>query len=71
MKIFLLERIGAVGWDEYTGKVIVAKDEARAREIANQDTGDEGTIWNDPQKVSCVVVDKTVEGIVLESFNAG
>lgn len=71
MKIFLLKQIEGADWDEYNGKVIVAKDEARAREIANADVGDEGKIWDNPQKVSCVVVDKTVEGVVLDDFKAG
>jgi hypothetical protein len=71
MRIFLLKRVESVDWGEYAGKVIVAKSEVRAREIANLSVGDEGHIWDDPQKVSCVVVDKTVEGVVLEDFKAG
>lgn len=71
MKIYVLDRMEIVNYDEYYGKVIVAKDEWRAREIANENVGDEGKIWNDPTRVSCKEVDKKCEGVVLSAFCAG
>lgn len=71
MNIYVLERIGKVGWDEVEGVVIVAPSEDAARLIANTDTGDEGKIWDNPAKVTCKIVDPNVEGIVLSSFRAG
>jgi hypothetical protein len=71
MKIWLLSRIDKVGWDEYAGKVIVAETAKRAREIANERVGDESEIWDNPEFVSCIEVDNTVEGVVLDDFKAG
>ena len=71
MKIYVLLRKDEVGWDEYDSKVIVAKNEKRAREIANQHVGDEGEMWTDPNLVMCEVVDTTTEREVVGSFNAG
>lgn len=70
MKIFLLER-KECGWDEYDAKVIVAKNEQRAREIANQNVGDEGQVWTDESQVTCKIVEVKSEGEVLGSFRAG
>ena len=72
MKIFLLERTDGYGYDEYDAKIIRAKDEGKARELANNCTGDEGNIWTDEKEVACKQI--TVageEGVVLASFNAG
>ena len=71
MNIYVLERLGKVSWDECEGFVIVASREAGARLLANTKSGDEGKIWDDPAKVSCKIVDPSVEGIVLEAFRAG
>ena len=71
MKIFLLTRKEETDWDEYAGKVVVAKNEENARKIANTSTADEGLIWEDPEKVTCNIVDTEFEHIVLEDFKAG
>lgn len=71
MKVYLLTRIGKIGYDEYDGKVIVAENEDEARIIANIRTGDEGKIWEDPTKVVIVEVNAKYTSIVLTSFNAG
>lgn len=70
MKIYLLER-NDCGYDEYRAKVIVAKNESRARELANEQVGDEGRIWADESQVTCTIVDAKKEMIVLADFNAG
>lgn len=71
MKIWILRRKDQIGYDEYDGKVVVAEDEWRARDIANRRVGDEGRIWDDPTIVICDEVDNDIEGIVLASFCAG
>lgn len=70
--IYLLRRKDAIGYDEYDAKVIRANSTKRAREIACEDTGDEGSIWMDDKLVTCeVVVAEGPEGEILSSFNAG
>ncbi len=71
MKVYILRMIGIVGYDEYDAKMVVAKNEIRARELANMAYGGEGKIWQDEKMVICNKVDKQVEGVVLASFNAG
>ena len=72
MKIYLLERVDGADYDEYDAKVIRAKNEKQAREIANERTGDEGKIWVDEKEVTCVVVPAAGEAEeILGSFKAG
>ena len=71
MKIYLLRRKDNIGYDEYDSKVIVADSEQRARKLANEFVGDEGTIWDNPKFVTCEEVDNTLEGVLITSFNAG
>ncbi len=71
MTVYLLTRINFIEYDEYDAKVIVSTSELKAREIANEHTGDEGQIWNDEDKVKCELISLDTEGVVLESFNAG
>jgi hypothetical protein len=59
-------------YDCYDGRVIRADSEKRCREIANQSVGDEGKIWEDPQRVSCqIITDDGPEEIILSDFRAG
>jgi hypothetical protein len=71
MKIYVLVRNDEAGYDEYDSKVFVAKNEKRAREIANRHVGDEGEMWTDTRLVACEIVDISVEREVVGSFNAG
>jgi hypothetical protein len=71
MKLWLIERpVSAIGYDEYCGFVIRAETEAAAREIAANESADEGRdVW-----FQCKCSDLTQEGepgVVLDSFNAG
>lgn len=68
MKIYLLTRKDRIGYDEYDSKVVVAKTAKRARDLANEEQGDEGNVWINPKIVICKQV-KMIEGIVLSSFN--
>jgi hypothetical protein len=70
VKIYLLER-KECGYDEYGAKVIIAKDEARARELANEQVGDEGQVWTDASQVTCTIVDTKKEMVVSAEFHAG
>lgn len=70
--IYLLTRKDELGYDEYIAKVIRASCEMEAREIANEDTGDEGQIWMDPAKVRSKEINQIgPKGEILGSFNAG
>jgi hypothetical protein len=76
MNLWLIERADRFGWDEYLGFVICADSEARARAIAAAKHADEGaSTWTDEAKSKVRYLGKPaeglVEGIVLESFNAG
>lgn len=70
MKIYLLSR-DDYGYDEYSSKVVIAKNEERARELANDNTGDEGRIWTNSDLVFCNLVGTKTEGVLLGAFNAG
>ena len=71
MKLFLLI-YDDYSWDEYDRKLIRAKNEDHAREIANTNTGDEGRIWTDKKLVQCEIVTVSGESCeVIGSFNAG
>jgi len=70
VKIYLLER-KECGYDEYGLKVVIAKNEARAREMANEQVGDEGQIWTDASQVTCTIVDTKKEMVVAAEFHAG
>ena len=73
MKIWLLCRNGGdVGYDEYDAKVIRSSSELNARNKANEETGDEGMIWGNEKKVTCVeITSDEDEKIILASYNAG
>ena len=72
MKIFLLRRIGDADWDEYLTKLVRAKNEKQAREMANERVGDEGRIWTNPNKVSCETLSRKGDPeIIIEQFNTG
>jgi hypothetical protein len=72
MKLYLIERTGNIGYDEYIGFVIAAENEAEARTIAAYNSGDEGAeIWK-TAPIRCIAdVTGETPGVVLESFNAG
>ena len=73
MNIYIIKRTDAIGWDEYEGFVVVAKNEQEAREIASKEAADEGEdIWFNHAYTRCEVVDTLVgPRVVLSSFNAG
>jgi len=71
MQYFLLKR-AEEDWDydQYHGFVIAAKDEAQAREIAQERAG--WPNWKDPTRVTCTVLTKPKKaGIILADFHAG
>lgn len=45
-----------VTYDCIGGQVVRASNAKEARKAANVNVGDEGHIWEDPKKVTCVVV---------------
>jgi hypothetical protein len=72
MKIWLLKRMGSVGWDEYLGFVISAPSPSEARAEAARVSDEEW--WLDPKRTSCESVgvrNSNSTKIILSSFNAG
>ncbi len=72
MKLFLLTNLQGHDWDTNQGFVIRAGDDQIARAMANEESADEGKIWGDPLKASCVEI--PIEGvpqIILTDFSAG
>lgn len=60
------------GFDVYTEKIVRAHTEGRARALANKTVGDEGKIWTDKSRVTCVKVPTSgPEGEILGAFKAG
>jgi hypothetical protein len=72
MKIFLAERHeDEVGYDEYDGFVVAAKDEAHALTLIDEANGN-SEIEGDPGwKLSQEGTTRNRAGIILSSFKAG
>ena len=71
MNIYDLERTDPIGWDEYSGMVIIASTPEQARQIAIE----EADIWPN-ERVTCKRIgtslpEETKPRIVLANFNAG
>ncbi|MEE9117028.1 MAG: hypothetical protein V3U02_00355 [Calditrichia bacterium] len=74
MKLFLLKRIGRVGWDENEACIIRAISHNSARQIAfGKLKGEEpNKVWLDPKKSYCKEIKQTDKpGIILIDFKAG
>lgn len=72
MNLYLLNRIGGCGYDEYYGFVVRAESAEMARYIASQAHGDEGTdVWLDPKSSTCVGIQAYGEtGVILSSYRS-
>ena len=72
MKLYLLTR-ETYGYDEYIGKAVLAHNETKARQLANEHVGDEGKIWTKRSEVTCKKINPNDEGeyVILASFEAG
>lgn len=72
LNIYLLERIVPVRHtDEYTGFVIVAATEARAREIAQGQARGETGVWVDADRTTCHIIPQGSEQVILTDYAAG
>lgn len=72
LNIYLLERIVPVRHtDEYTGFVIVAATEARAREIAQGQARDETRVWVDADRTTCHIIPQGSEQVILTDYATG
>ena len=72
--IYILDRADKAGirYDECFSKVIRARSEQEARDIANASSGDEGQLWTDPVKVTCEMIEADgASGTILEAFKGG
>ena len=70
-KIYILEVVGYRDYESYDEHVVVASSENHARNMANENVGDEGEIWNNPLKVTCKEVDTSTAAIICSSFMGG
>ena len=72
MKLYILKHTGKIGYDEYTLKIVRAKNAKKARDEASIIYADEGDIWRDTKLVSCkqLKIDGK-PGIIMSDFNAG
>jgi hypothetical protein len=85
MNLYLLQWLGAEGWDEAHGFVIAAESEVRARASVDGHCGDEcgncrrsprpaPCVWLDPAQASCELIGTAAPGVepcvVLRDFNA-
>jgi len=72
MKLYLLERISEVDYDEKCGFVIRAGTKRDARILANSKHSDEGAIWEDENKTTCNrIFERGKREVILVDFNAG
>lgn len=71
MKIWVLERLEEVDWDECISMVVVAEDESRARIVADKNCCDEGHIWCDPMKTTCEEIKLNVERFIIKDVRWG
>lgn len=72
-KVYLIERIDNVGYDEYAGHVVVANSSEFARQLCIESCADErGDVWRNAviKEISTTALDEAPR-IVLSSFNAG
>lgn len=71
MKLFILERLDSVGYDEYDSFVVRAENETEARNLVGNNHYP-GKIWKCQESSSCEQIKTTGETkIILGSFNAG
>lgn len=72
MKIYILNREGQIGYDEYDSMIVCAKTPKEARDIARENCGDEGAVWNDPELSTCKILKPgKTSAVILGSYNAG
>lgn len=73
MRLWLLVRDDASGYDIATEAVVRALDEGQARWIASENCGDEGpNVWLDPQRTSCVQLAHEGEaGLIIQATKDG
>lgn len=73
VNMYLLQRIGDIGYDEADGFVVAAKTDDDARQQAAERAGDEGGgTWLAPSLSTCEVIGSGQQsGVFLRSFRAG
>ncbi len=70
MKLFVLNRIGVVDYDEYDSLVVRAKDVKHARAWAKYHTHED--IWTNREESTCESLKHGgIAGVIVSSFNAG
>ena len=63
MKLYLIQRTDAIGYDEYDGAVVAAKDEDAAKALCPF-----STVYSVTRRIGST---REKAGVILASFNAG
>jgi hypothetical protein len=73
MKLWLIERIGKVDWDQHIGFVVRASNESEARALADSKScSDEKGDFLNQEKSFCIEIPQDGEaGLILDSYKAG
>jgi len=78
LRIYLLERIGKTGYDEYYGCVVAAENSIKAVNICpnGKDFNGSDSEWvSDISEIKCTEIgianNGQKEGVIMASFNAG
>ena len=78
MNIYLVERTDGVGYDEYCGMVVIAKDDIIARSMNPSDNSTDRDAWvkiEDIHTLNVTLVGKALpyakQSVILTDFNAG
>lgn len=72
MNFYLLDLKYNEDYDTTQSQVVRANSEEEARRLANQSCGDEGQIWENPDEVSCELLDPNGPAeVILTDYKAG
>jgi hypothetical protein len=72
MNFYLLKLKHNNDYDTVQAQIVRANDENEARRLANRNVGDEGPVWENPDEVSCKVLDLNgPPEVVLTDYKAG
>jgi hypothetical protein len=82
MRLYLIERVTIIGYDEHDSMVVCANDEAQARELAGEKDEQSASEWIASDTINSdlhakitlighVFAEDATPRVVLASFNAG
>lgn len=72
MNFYLLDLKNNDGYDINQARVVRANSEKEARRLANETVADEGPVWENPEEVSCDLLDPNGPAeVILSDYKAG